>query len=328
MCLIWDEMNWKGLKGRVTDMSIKKSILSTAGTLVLAISSLLPLSAQAQLKIGVTLHPYYSFVANIVGDRAELSPLIGAGYNPHGYQPQAADIKRASELDVIVVNGIGHDEWAFEILQAAGREEDLPKIYPNNAVALMPTSGKDQTANAHTFLSISASIAQVYEIAKQLGTLDPVNADFYRTNARNYATRLRQLKAEYMPQIAALDTSKFKAATMHGAYGYLMQEFGLQISAVVEPRHGVEPTARQLAETIDEIKSTGVTVLFAEKYFASKLADTIEAETQVKIFSFSHISDGDYTADRFELDMRQNIEELLGALEYSASLNADNMSNN
>ena len=99
-----------------------------------------------------------------------------------------------------------------------------------------------------------------------------------------------------------------------------MQEFGLQISAVVEPRHGVEPTARQLGETIDEINATGVTVLFAEEYFASKLAETIEAETGVKIFSLSHISDGDYSAEHFEADMRKNIEELLEALEYSASI--------
>ena len=31
-----------------------------------------------RLKVGITLHPYYSFVANIVGDRAEIVPLIDA----------------------------------------------------------------------------------------------------------------------------------------------------------------------------------------------------------------------------------------------------------
>jgi zinc transport system substrate-binding protein len=290
--------------------------------LALASLFLLPLSAHARLNIGVTLHPYYSFVANIVQDRADVVPLIAASYNPHGYKPQAADMRRAIELDVVVVNGIGHDEWAFEILQAAGRGDDLPKIYANNAVALMPVSGKDQSVNAHTFISTTAAIAQVYEIAKGLGALDPENTEFYRSNARQYATHLRRIKAEYMPDIAALDSSNFKAATMHGAYGYLMQEFGLQISAVVEPRHGVEPTARQLVGTINEINATGVTVLFAEQFFASKLADTIEGETGIKIFSFSHISDGAYSADHFEIDMRRNIEELRRALEFSASLNA------
>ena len=299
-----------------------------AARLVATMAVLLaPMVASAQLNIGVTLHPYFSFVTNIVQDRADVVPLIEAGYNPHGYTPQAADMKRAIELDVAVVNGIGHDEWAFEILAAAGRDDDLPKIYANDAVALMPVSGKDQSVNAHTFISTTAAIAQVYQIAKDLGALDPDNSDFYRSNARTYATHLRRIKAEYMPAIAALDSSNFRAATMHGAYGYLMQEFGLQISAVVEPRHGVEPTARQLADTIEEIKATGVNVLFAEQYFASKLADTIENETGVRIFSFSHISDGEYSADHFEIDMRRNIEELLSALEYSAALKQNRQPN-
>ena len=300
-------------------MYIKKLLLGLRITAAISLVSLFASQAHARLTIGVTLHPYYSFVSNIVQDRADILPLISAGYNPHGYSPQAEDIKRAIDLDVVVVNGIGHDEWAFEILQAAGREDDLPKIYANDAVALMPVSGKDQSANAHTFISTTAAIAQIYEIAKGLGVLDPDNDSFYRSNARAYANQLRRIKAEYMPDIAELDSSNFKAATMHGAYGYLMQEFGLQISAVVEPRHGVEPTARQLAETIDEINSSGVNVLFAEEYFASKLADTIENETGVKIFSLSHISDGEYSADHFEIDMRKNIEELRSALEFAST---------
>jgi len=77
----------------------------------------------------------------------------------------------------------------------------------------------------------------------------------------------------------------------------------------------VEPTARQLAQTIDEIKAAGVNVLFAEKFFAGKLADTIQTATGVKVFSFSHISDGEYTADLFESEMRYNLESLKAAIE-------------
>jgi zinc transport system substrate-binding protein len=312
-------MNLSASRAVIFNWDKKGMYKKTFITLLTLVALALPALAHARLNIGVTLHPYFSFVANIVQDRAEVTPLIEAGYNPHGYSPQAADMQRAIELDVVVLNGIGHDEWAFEILQAAGRDDDLPKIYANDSVALMPVSGKDQSVNAHTFISTTAAIAQIYEIARRLGDLDPDNAAFYRSNARQYATHLRRIKADYMSSVADLDSSNFRAATMHGAYGYLMQEFGLQISAVVEPLHGVEPTARQLAETIDEINSSGVNVLFAEQYFASKLADTIENETEVKIFSFSHISDGEYSADHFEEDMRKNIEELIRALEFSAS---------
>lgn len=267
-----------------------------------------------QMTVGITLHPYYSFVTNIVGDRAQVLPLIGAGYNPHNYNPLPDDMKRAQTLDILVVNGIGHDQWAMEIMEAAGGGE-VPLIHANDAVSLIPVAGTaDQSVNAHTFISTTTAIQQVYEIARRLGERDPANADYYLRNSRAYATRLRRLKAEYSQQIAQLDAGNFRAATMHGAYGYLMQEFGLQIKAVVEPRHGVEPTARQLAQTIDAIRAAGVNVLFAEKYFAGRLAETIQAETGVQVFSFSHISDGDYTPERFEEEMRYNLDSLKAAI--------------
>jgi zinc transport system substrate-binding protein len=267
-----------------------------------------------KLRIGTTLHPYYSFVSNIVGDRAEVMPLIEAGFNPHNYSPRPQDMKRAMTLDVLVVNGIGHDEFAFHIIEAAGVKDKLRLIYANDGVALIPLAGSGgdvKQVNPHTFVSISASVQQVYTIARALGEADPPNATFYRDNARTYTTRLRRMKAEYMAQLANVDVSRFSCATMHDAYGYLMQEFGLRVAAVIEPRHGVQPTARQLADTIDRIKAANVHALFAEKYFASKLSDSIKAATGVEIYSFSHISDGEFTAQKFEQDMRENLQTLV-----------------
>ena len=277
-------------------------------------------AAQAQeddrLRVGITLHPYYSFVANIVGDRADVIPLIPADMNPHGYQPQPADMQRAMAMDAIVVNGVGHDEWAFEILEAAGRGEDLPLIYANASVALIPVAGDREAnvVNPHTFVSTNAAVQQVYEIARSLAELDPENGEFYLMNARDYAARIRRMRAEYAQQIGELNTGDFHAATMHAGYDYLFQEFGLGIDAVIEPRHGVNPTARQLAQTLDEIRAADVNVLFAERYFASDLAATIQEETGLEVFAISHITGGDYTADKFETEMRENIEMLVSAI--------------
>jgi zinc transport system substrate-binding protein len=274
--------------------------------------------AQARLRVGVTLHPYYSFVKNIVGDKADVVPIIPGEVNPHGYEPQAEDIKRALDVDVIVVNGIGHDEFIFKIIEASGRKEKLPLIYANASVALIPIGGDqggEKIVNPHTFISTNAAIQQVYEIARRLGEIEPAQAEFYRRNGRDYATKIRQLRAQFMQQIAAHAKDDFRAATMHAGYDYLFQEFGLRISAVVEPRHGVAPTAKQLAQTKADIKSANVSVIFAEQYFGGNLAETVQRETGVRVYTLSHITDGPFTADKFEVEMRQNIETLARALE-------------
>jgi zinc transport system substrate-binding protein len=274
-------------------------------------------AAAKTLKVGVTLHPYYSFVANIVGDRAEVIPLIPADANPHGYAPQPADMIRITSMDVLVVNGIGHDTWAFEILDAAGLRGKLPLIYANDGVSLIPIAGDpsgEKVVNPHTFISTTAAIQQVYTIARKLGELDPENAVFFRDNGRRYALQLRKLRAEFDSQISGANLAKFRCATMHSGYDYILQELGLQVTAVIEPRHGVEPTARQLADTIDRIEAADVNVLFAEKYFASALSDTIREATGVKMYSISHISSGEYTAERFVEEMRENLTTLATAI--------------
>ncbi|MGI9258425.1 MAG: metal ABC transporter solute-binding protein, Zn/Mn family [Gammaproteobacteria bacterium] len=293
-------------------------MLRTVGISLSALLALLCGEASAQdLRVGITLHPYYSFVSNIVGDRAEIVPLIDAEANPHGYTPQPDDMIRMTSMDVLIVNGIGHDAWAFEILNAAGVRDSVELIYANDGVSLIPVAGDnsgEKIVNPHTFISTTAAIQQVYLIAQRLGELDPDNADYFRNNARQYALQIRRLRAEFDSQVIGADLSRFVAATMHSGYDYILQELGLQVSAVIEPRHGVEPTARQMADTIDRINLANVNVLFAEKYFASRLSDTIQEATGVEMYSISHISSGAYTAEKFVNEMRENLNTLAQAI--------------
>lgn len=152
--------------------------------LALLLALALPAMALADndkpLRIGITLHPYYSYVSNIVGDKAEVVPLIPAGFNPHAYEPRAEDIKRIGTLDVVVLNGVGHDDFADRMI-AASEKPDIATIEANQNVPLLAATGiaargAGKVVNPHTFLSISTTIAQVNNIARELGRLDPDNS--------------------------------------------------------------------------------------------------------------------------------------------------------
>ncbi len=267
--------------------------------------------------MGITLNPYYSFVSNIVGDRATVAPLIGEGFNPHNYRPQPEDIKRIMDFDVLVVNGIGHDEFALEILDAARMKGKIPIIYANKDVSLIPVAGNMEglkIVNPHTFISITTAVQQIYTIAKELGKIDPDNSKYYMKNARNYARKLRKLKAKYMKRLADLPEVDFRCATIHGGYDYLLQDFGLQVTAVIEPNHGLKPTANQLAKTIDKIKGLHVDVIFTEMNFPDKYVDTIHQETGIRVRTLSHLTGGKYSAEEFEKGIEENMKALTDAL--------------
>lgn len=305
---------------------IRKFLLLVGIILILCAGAAWGEEGSAKLRVGVTLHPYYSFVANVVGDRAEVVPLIGEGFNPHAYRPQPEDIRNMGTLDCLVVNGIGHDEFAFEILEASRMKGKIPLIYANDGVSLIPIGGTgsaERIVNPHTFISISASIRQIQNISKELQKLDSDNAKIYRENTRAYTRRLRKLKARYMQRIAELPQVDFRCATIHGGYDYILQEFGLEVTAVVEPNHGLQPTANQLRDTIDQIKELDVDVLFSEMDFPDKYVDTIEEATGVGLYHLSHMTKGGYSPDGFEKGMEDNMQRLTDALIQVSTKKAD-----
>lgn len=293
------------------------------GALSLLLGTLLlsgPASAdEAQrLRIGITLHPYYSYVSNIVGDKAEVVPLIPAGFNPHAYEPRAEDIKRIGTLDVVVLNGIGHDDFADRMI-AASEKPDIPVVEANERVPLLAATGQaargaGKVVNPHTFLSISASISQINNIARELGKLDPANAKFYSKNARAYGKRLRGLRADALAKLKDAEGKDLRVATIHSAYDYLLREFGLEVTAVVEPAHGIEPSPSQLKKTIDELRSLDVQVIFSEMDYPSNYVDTIQRESGVKLYALTHISYGEYTRDKYEKEMQLNLDTVVRAI--------------
>lgn len=294
---------------------------------ILAAGIALPFSARgatpdSALRIGVTLHPYYSWLANIAG-AGNTVPLIPVGFNPHAYEPRAEDIRRIGTLDAVVLNGIGHDDFAGRMIAASARP-DVPVIEANRRVPLLPAVGafsrglgrtiEGRVVNSHSFISIAGAISQVQTIAADLGTLFPERAAEFTDNARAYNRRLRKLRADALAQVTSAPAPDFRVATIHGAYDYLLREFGLEVSAVVEPAHGIEPSPAQLAQTIRKIRGMNVSVIFSEANFPSAYVETIEAETGVTMYPLSHIIHGDYTPEKFEVEMAQNLATVVRAI--------------
>lgn len=294
-------------------------ILTLLTTVLLSFS----ITAYAKLNIGVTLHPYYSYVANIVKDRATVTPVVPEGFNPHAFEPRAQDIKKINNFDVIVLNDIGHDLFARKMI-AASENKQVPLILANQDVPLLSSMGLDAdnregVVNPHTFISISASMIQVNTIARALAKLDPANADFYLQNARSYNKRLRKLRSDALAKIRNSGKINLKVATEHGAYDYLFREFGLSVGAVIEPGHGIEPSPAQLKKVAELFKQQHITILFAEKDNPNPYTKTIARETGVQLAYLTHISHGPYTPEAFEQGMQYNLAQITQAILHAAA---------
>jgi manganese-binding protein len=279
---------------------------------------LINMFSYAKLRVGVTLQPYYSFVSNIVGDKMEVVPAIrGDIYDVHNYKARPEDIKKMATLNILVVNGIGHDEFIYGIVRSARMGGKIKIINANKGVSLMPVSGmrtKTRVMNPHSFISITSSIQQIYTIARELGQIDPANKAYYNKNAQVYAQKLRNMKAAAIIKVNHLKNLNMRVATSHAGYDYLLSEFGLRVRAVIEPAHGVEPSASDIKAIIDTIKRDKIDVVFVDAQAPNKYSTTIQKATGVRIRSLSHMSRGAYTKDGFERFMKYNLDSLTSAM--------------
>jgi zinc transport system substrate-binding protein len=282
---------------------------------VLAIATLLvPVYATAQttLKIGVTLHPYFSWTKNVVGTLPgyEVRSILPGEIDAGDYQPRPEDIKKLVDLDAIVVNGIGHDDFIFSMIKASGNTR-VVVIRPNEATPQIKAAD-GAGVNSHTFISFTNAIQQTYAIERALAALRPKDAAALQQNAAEYARRLRLIKSKAAAQLAEAKVSR--VVTVHDGYGYLLQEFGLDLAGVVQPAHGLTPSATELRDMVRLLQREKIRVVFSEETFPAPLLRVLRDEAGVRVYTISHIASGPFTADRFEREMQTNVETMIRAL--------------
>ena len=300
---------------------MKRLLLTTLMLFLLNADSL---AAEDKLAIGVSLHAYYSWVKTIVSDSAEVVPIVAEGSDPHSYQPRPEDIQKISGLDAIVINGMGHDDYIKPMIKAAGNK-NLVVIDPHKDVPLIPShqkiydfekSDRKQkiSYNSHTYIAINGAVQQIYNIADELAKRSPENSDRFRQNARSYTKSLRRMLAAALQKINSAKSDNLRIATVHDGYAYLLSELGIEVMAVIQPRHGIEPNPRQLQDTIKRIQKANVNVLFGELDYRKKYVDIIFDETGCRIYQLSHVSNGPYSKDKFALDMKKNLDTIVQAV--------------
>ena len=270
------------------------------------------LAAQTPLKIGVTLHPYYSWTRNVVGNLKgyEVRPILPGEIDAGDYQPRPEDIKKLVDLDAVIINGIGHDDFILGMIRSAGNKS--LRVIRINETTPQIHSAHGSGVNSHTFISFTNAIQQTYAIQKALAAMRPGDADALQRNAAEYARRLRVIKSKAAAQLANAKVTR--VVTVHDGYGYLMQEFGLEIAGVVQPAHGLTPSAAELRDMVKLLQREKIRIVFSEDTFPDAMLKVLRDEAGVKVYTITHIASGEYTADKFEREMQRNVDTMIRAL--------------
>jgi len=196
------------------------------------------------VRVVTTTTVFADMVKSVGGDLVSVTSLVPKNGDVHTFEPKPADIRAVAQADLLVMNGLGLDDWLEKTIANASREGspllklavDLP------GVPLLP-GDEAGTQNPHLWLDVRYAELYVDRIVAALQGVDGVHGEEYQRQGAAYRNRLEELDGWVRDQVAAIPPPDRKIVTFHDAFPYYAREYGITIVGVAVPAPGQDPSA-------------------------------------------------------------------------------------
>ena len=273
-----------------------------------------PAEAQARVNVVASFSILGDFVRNVGGDRVNVTTLVGPNSDVHVYTPAPEDAKRIADARLVVINGLGLEGWLPRLVQSSGGKASVV-----TATAGITPRNLGAGVDPHAWQSVPNAKIYVSNIGKALEAADPADAEIFHANAQRYEEKLDELDRDVRAAVEQIPPERRKVISTHNAFGYFAAEYGISFIAPLGVSTETEPSARDIAAIISQIKAQKIPAVFLENISDDRLIRRIAAETGAKVGG-TLISDG-LTGEKGPaptyIDMvRHNIKALTSALDH------------
>ena len=258
--------------------------------LLLAAPCLLPVGVVAADKLPVTAS--FSILGDLVqvvgGDRVTVTTLAGPDEDAHVFEPKPIDAKNLLQAKVLVVNGLGFEPWAQKLAQSAGYKGITVNASQGVKARQMPAEKGHQhqhhdDADPHAWQNPMNVITYVRNISVALSKADPAGASAYQQNTEAYVKELQALDQWTRAQLTPLTARQRKVITSHDAFGYFAAQYQVVFLAPQGVSTDNEPSAKEVANLIRQIKRDNIKAVFVENMSNPKLLAQLAKDTGVTV---------------------------------------------
>ena len=247
-----------------------------------------PAVAQDKLKVVVSFSILADVAKNVGGDRVEVASLVGPNGDAHVYNPTPADAKKIAEAKVVFVNGLGYEGWLNRLIRSSGTKAQ-PVVASTGVKAREKPGPRDSHGHDHGRIDPHAwqSVANVKvytaNVRNGLVAADPTGRSVYEANAAAYLGQLEALEKEVRDAVARIPADRRRVLTSHGAFGYFQDAYGVQFYAPQGVSTETEPSAKDVASLIRQIRGQKISGIFMENVTDPRLIKRIADETGAKL---------------------------------------------
>jgi zinc/manganese transport system substrate-binding protein len=298
-------------------MPTRRAAVLLAG--LAAVLAATPALAADRIAVVATFSILGDLVKNVGGDRVDVATLVGPNGDVHVYSPTPADARTLAAANTVFINGLGLEGWMTRLIGASGAT--APVIVASAGVTPRDMPDRHDAGRAvpdpHAWQSAANAKIYVANIRDGLERADPAGKDVYDANAKSYLAKLDALDLEVRAAIARIPAERRKIITTHFAFGYFGDAYGLQFIAPENLSTDAEPSAKDVAVIIAQIRRENIPAVFLENISDPRLMRVIAGETGAAIGGTLYsdaLSAPDGPAGTYIGMMRHNAGELAKAL--------------
>ncbi len=279
----------------------------------------IPICVHAQKpKVLATTTMIADMAQNVAGDKLDVESLLPLGGDPHIYEPTPTDVKRVTEAQLILVNGLTLEGWMKELIENSGTKAKVVTV--TEGVDALTSAEHQGSADPHAWMTASNGLIYVLNILKAVSTLAPAHKDYFEKKAATYSNELRQLDTYMYQKMAEIPEKRRILITSHDAFHYYGLRYGLRLESVLGTSTDADVQTSDIIRLINVIKQSGVTAMFVESTINPKLLKQIAKDNNIVIGgSLFADSMGDSTsgADTYLNMLKHNTDVITHALNLS-----------
>jgi ABC-type Zn uptake system ZnuABC Zn-binding protein ZnuA len=261
-------------------------------------------------------------VSQVGGDLISISVLLPVGTDPHSFDLTPRDVVKVSGADVVFVVGGGLEAFLDNLIESADVEDKVFSV--SEGIDFLDTTGEhnhgdeDQFGDPHTWMDPANVMVWVGNIQAELAELDPSNANVYQHNAEAYKNELESLDLWIREQLPQIPVQSRKFLADHNLFAHYADAYGFEQVGALIPGYSslAEPSAQELAQVEDAIKTTGVKVILVGYSANTSLAERVSRDTGTRIVYIytGSLSEPDGDAGTYLAYMRYNTNAIVDAL--------------
>ena len=244
--------------------------------------------AATPLRVVTTVAPLTDMAKQVGGEAIELHGLVPEGVNSHTFHPTPGDVRYLAEADVVILNGLHLEIPIEKLARSSGKPNVTILKLGDNTISrddwVFDASFQEAYGhpNPHLWLNVAHAIRYVTLIRDQLTHLDPTQALTYAKNTERYVRHLTRLDQCITAAVPTISDSRRKLLTYHDSWPYFARRYGMTVLGAVQPANFSEPSAREVARLIDQIRQAQIPAVFGSEVFPSRVLEKIAAETGVQ----------------------------------------------